>query len=153
PSVCPYCGSASHTYPRAGTQQVERELAGLFPQARVARLDLDTAASGGGAPKLLEQFGRHEIDILLGTQMGTKGLPFPKVSLVGILNTDMALDRPDFRAGERTLQQILQVAGRAGRGDVPGSVYAQTWNPDSAVLQQAKAHDYEAFAAVELGTR
>ncbi len=152
PSVCAGCGASTHTYPRAGTQQVESELSALFPTARIARLDLDTAAAGG-SQKLLAEFGRHEIDILLGTQMVTKGLHFPRVSLVGILNTDMALDRPDFRAAERTLQQMLQVAGRAGRGDVPGSVYAQTFSPESPLLQEARRHDYETFAKGELTTR
>ena len=153
PSVCSGCGARSHTYPRAGTQQVESELAELFPTARIARLDLDTAAVAGGAQKLLADFGRHEIDILLGTQMVTKGLHFPRVSLVGILNTDQAMDRPDFRANERTLQQILQVAGRAGRGDVPGSVYAQTFSPESPLLLEAQRHEYETFARHELVMR
>jgi len=153
PTVCEACGGSEYTYPRAGTQQVERELHQVFPGARIARLDLDTAAHAGGAPQLLSDFGRHEIDILLGTQMVTKGLHFPRVSLVGILNTDLAMDLPDFRAAERAMQQMLQVAGRAGRGEVPGSVYAQTYNPDAPVFEHAKRQDYSGFAAAELTTR
>ncbi len=153
PTVCDVCGSADFVFPRAGTQQVEQELTALFPKARVARLDLDVASRRGRAATILDAFGRHEIDILLGTQMVTKGLHFPRVALVGILNPDLTLDLPDFRAAERTAQQVLQVAGRAGRGDLPGRVYAQTWAPDQPVFALLKQGDYAAFAAAELQTR
>ena len=151
--VCDACGSADFVFPRAGTQQVEQELTALFPKARVARLDLDVASRRGRAATILDAFGRHEIDILLGTQMVTKGLHFPRVALVGILNPDLTLDLPDFRAAERTAQQVLQVAGRAGRGDLPGRVYAQTWSPDQPVFALLKQGDYAAFATAELRTR
>ena len=153
PSMCEACGAVTHDYPKAGTEQVERELTELFPKARIARLDLDSAAREGGARKVLSDFGRHDLDILLGTQMVTKGLHFPKVALVGILNTDMAMDIPDFRASERTVQQVMQVAGRAGRGELPGCVYAQTFNPEAPVFEYLQKHDFDAFADAELETR
>jgi primosomal protein N' (replication factor Y) len=153
PAVCSACGGSEHTYPRAGTQQVERELHELFPTARIARLDLDTAGLSGGSRQVLSAFGKHEVDILLGTQMVTKGLHFPSVSLVGILNTDMALDIPDFRSAERLVQQVMQVAGRAGRGELPGCVYAQTYNPQAPVFEHLLRHDFDAFADAELETR
>jgi primosomal protein N' (replication factor Y) len=153
PRVCGACGGSEFTYPKAGTQQVERELAALFPRARVARLDLDAAATAGGAKKVLSAFGGGEVDILLGTQMVTKGLHFPRVSLVGILNADQLLDLPDFRASERAVQQLMQAAGRSGRGQLPGSVYAQTFNPDATVFAHLKEHDFEAFARTELAIR
>jgi primosomal protein N' (replication factor Y) len=102
---------------------------------------------------VLKRFERHELDILLGTQMITKGLHFPRVALVGILNTDMALDMPDFRARERTAQQVLQVAGRAGRGDLPGAVYVQTVQPEQPVFRFLERGDFTSFAAAELSSR
>jgi primosomal protein N' (replication factor Y) len=132
---------------------VENELTTLFPGARIGRLDLDTVARRRRVRDVLAAFGRRELDVLLGTQMVTKGLHFPGVALVGILNTDMSLDMPDFRAAERTAQQVLQVAGRAGRGDAPGAVYAQTYNPDQSVFAHLLGHDYAAFATAELAAR
>jgi primosomal protein N' (replication factor Y) len=153
PDGCSVCGSASYDFPRAGTQQVEEELVALFPGARVARLDLDVAASRGRSTQIFEAFGRREYDMLLGTQMVTKGLHFPHVAVVGILNADLSLDLPDFRASERTLQLVLQVAGRAGRGERPGEVYVQTFQPESPVYRFVAASDYRGFAAAELETR
>jgi primosomal protein N' (replication factor Y) len=153
PERCPACEGTDFHYPRAGTQQVEHELRALFPTARVARLDLDVAASRGRSAEILGQFGRRAYDILLGTQMVTKGLHFPHVAVVGILNADLSLDLPDFRASERTLQLILQVAGRAGRGEQPGEVLVQTFQPDAPVYRFVVASDYGGFAATELEMR
>lgn len=153
PKTCEACGGDRFLFLRAGTQRVEDELAERFPAARIARLDLDVATKRGGAAAVLERFGRGELDILLGTQMITKGLHFPRVSLVGILNTDMGLDMPDFRATERTVQQVLQVAGRAGRGDIAGSVYVQTVQPEQPVFRFLESGDYSSFVAAELTVR
>lgn len=153
PTVCERCGSSEFLYPRAGTQKVEGELSQLFEGARIARLDLDVASQRGGAEKVLSAFGRREYDILLGTQMVTKGLHFPHVALVGILNADLSLDLPDFRAGERTFQQVLQVAGRAGRGETPGQVLLQTYQPEHGVYTLVRRNDYAGFAAAELEQR
>jgi primosomal protein N' (replication factor Y) len=153
PDVCPSCKSVEFRYPRAGTQKVEAELALLFPGKRIVRLDLDVAAQRGGSASVLEAFGRRDADILLGTQMVTKGLHFPHVAVVGILNADLSLDLPDFRADERTLQLVLQVAGRAGRGDTPGTVYLQTYQPDHRVYAYAAAADYSGFADAAITER
>jgi primosomal protein N' (replication factor Y) len=153
PEACAGCDGVEFSYPRAGTQQVENELTTLFPGGRIGRLDLDTVTRRGQVRDVLAAFGRRELDVLLGTQMVTKGLHFPGVALVGILNTDMSLDMPDFRAAERTAQQVLQVAGRAGRGDAPGAVYAQTYNPNQPVFAHLTGHDYAAFATAELAAR
>lgn len=153
PVRCDQCDGAAFQFPRAGTQQVEQELHVLFPQARVARLDFDVAASRGRSAEILADFGRREYDILLGTQMVTKGLHFPHVAVVGILNADLSLDLPDFRAGERTLQLVLQVAGRAGRGEQPGEVYVQTFQPEQSVYAYIARSDYAGFASSELEAR
>jgi len=153
PTVCGHCGGGTFLYPRAGTQKVEAELAKMFPESRIARLDLDVAARRGGAEQVLTAFGRGEYDILLGTQMVTKGLHFPRVALVGILNPDLSLDLPDFRAGERTFQQILQVAGRAGRGETPGEVLLQTYQPEHPLYAYATANEYRRFADAEIERR
>jgi primosomal protein N' (replication factor Y) len=153
PDRCSHCEATEFVYPRAGTQQVEGELGTLFGDARIARLDLDVAALRGRSAELLAQFGRRELDILLGTQMITKGLHFPHVTLVGILNTDLALDLPDFRAAERTVQQVLQVAGRAGRGELPGEVYVQTLAPDQPIYRYIETGEYTTFAGDELARR
>lgn len=153
PVRCDRCDGADFQFPRAGTQQVEVELKTLFPAARVARLDFDVAASRGRSAQILADFGRQEYDILLGTQMVTKGLHFPHVAVVGILNADLSLDLPDFRASERTLQLVLQVAGRAGRGEQPGEVYVQTFQPEQSVYRFIANSDYTGFAAAELETR
>lgn len=153
PRTCDACGGDRFLFLRAGTQRVEDELAECFPKARIARLDLDVATRRGGAAEVLKRFGQGELDILLGTQMITKGLHFPRVSLVGILNTDMTLDMPDFRAAERTVQQVLQVAGRAGRGDLAGAVYVQTVQPEQPVYRFLESGDYSSFVAAELSVR
>ncbi|HYG69777.1 MAG TPA: primosomal protein N', partial [Anaeromyxobacteraceae bacterium] len=129
PDACPKCGSGALALLGAGTQRVEEELAEAFPEARVLRMDLDTTARRGAHRRLLDAFGSGEADVLLGTQMVAKGLDFPRVTLVGVVNADTGMLLPDFRAAERTFQLLAQVAGRAGRRDLPGEVILQTRNP------------------------
>ncbi|HYE97232.1 MAG TPA: primosomal protein N' [Rubricoccaceae bacterium] len=153
PTTCLKCGSEELTFLGAGTQRVEEELAEVFPHARVLRMDLDTTARKGAHRRLLDAFGRGEADVLLGTQMVAKGLDFPRVTLVGVVNADTGMLLPDFRAAERTFQLLAQVAGRAGRADLPGEVILQTRNPDHPALRFALAHDYDGFARAELEER
>jgi primosomal protein N' (replication factor Y) len=134
PDACPSCRRPLLRYGGAGTQRAERELAAAFPSARVQRLDLDVARARRGPGETLERFARGDADILLGTQMIAKGLDFPRVTLVGVLDADVALHLPDFRAGERTYQLLVQVAGRAGRGRTPGEVIVQTCTPDHPAI-------------------
>ncbi|MBK8482577.1 MAG: primosomal protein N' [Proteobacteria bacterium] len=155
--VCHYCGFTS-AVPRAcahckaeplallghGTERIEDALQQRFPAARVARLDRDTA-SGRGLQELLARTQRRELDILVGTQMVTKGHDFPHVTLVGVLSADRGLNFPDFRAAERTFQLLTQVAGRAGRGDAAGEVLIQTYAPEHPAIRAAQQHDYRAF--------
>ncbi len=117
-----------------GTQQVERFLAERFPAARLARMDLDTTSTKWSHHRILETFGRGDADILVGTQMIAKGLDFPNVTLVGVVDADTGLHLPDFRAAERTFQLLAQVAGRAGRGPKGGRVVVQTRNPEHHAL-------------------
>jgi primosomal protein N' (replication factor Y) len=130
PAACPKCGAALLRYAGAGTQRAERELVAVFPNARVLRLDLDVARAGAGPGAVLARFRRGDGDILLGTQMIAKGLDFPRVTLVGVLDADVALHLPDFRAAERTFQLLVQVAGRSGRGKQLGEVLVQTCTPE-----------------------
>ncbi len=147
--ACPRCEGTLFHFGGAGTQRAERELATLFPSARVLRLDRDMARSQ--APRhALESFGRREADVLLGTQMIAKGLDFPHVTLVGVLDADVALHLPDFRATERTFQLLTQVAGRAGRGSKRGEVIVQTLAPEHPSVLAARDHDYARFAEREL---
>jgi primosomal protein N' (replication factor Y) len=136
-----------------GIQRVEDELCRKFPEARFARVDSDTMTSPKQFRKVFEEFSAERLDILLGTQMVGKGLDFPGVSLVGILSADTALQIPDFRAAERTFQLIVQVAGRAGRSDLPGRVVVQTLHPDEPAIVFATTHDYNGFAEVEMSQR
>lgn len=153
PARCPACGEASFADLGVGTQRVEEELALRFPEARVVRMDLDTTAVKDAHHRLLDRFGRGDADILLGTQMVAKGLDFPNVTLVGVVNADSGLLLPDFRAEERTFQLLTQVAGRAGRHDRPGEVLLQTRRPDARALTFALKHDYRGFAKTELAER
>lgn len=153
PKMCPNCQSTAIRYYGTGTQKVEQELHELLPEARILRMDLDTTRKKGAHENMLTAFGAHQADILLGTQMIAKGLDFPLVTLVGVLNADTALGLPDFHAAERTFQLLTQVAGRAGRADLPGEVYVQTYNPDHYAIQLAKAHDYEHFYQQEMQLR
>ena len=153
PDVCPSCGGPHIRFRGAGTQRVESELAELFPQARVLRMDRDTTRRKGAHLRILEKFRRGRADILLGTQMIAKGLDFPRVTLVGVLMADVGLNMPDFRSAERTFQTITQVAGRAGRSALGGEVLVQTHAPEEAAIQMARGHDYAAFAERELAGR
>ncbi|HEW1516253.1 TPA: primosomal protein N' [Streptococcus pneumoniae] len=153
PQVCPNCKSRSIRYYGTGTQKAYDELAELFPQARILRMDVDTTRKKGSHQALLDQFGRGEADILLGTQMIAKGLDFPNVTLVGVLNADTALNLPDFRSSERTFQLLTQVAGRAGRAEKAGQVLIQSYNSQHYAIRFAKDQDYEGFYAYEMGIR
>lgn len=153
PQTCPSCQSRSIRYYGTGTQKAVDELQELLPEARILRMDVDTTRQKGAHERLLDAFGRGEADILLGTQMIAKGLDFPNVTLVGVLNADTALNLPDFRASERTFQLLTQVAGRAGRADKPGEVIIQSYNPDHYAIAYAKNQDYEGFYAYEMAIR
>ena len=153
PHVCPKCQSRSIRYYGTGTQKAYDELAELFPQARILRMDVDTTRRKGSHQALLDPFGRGEADILLGTQMIAKGLDFPNVTLVGVLNADTALNLPDFRSSERTFQLLTQVAGRAGRAEKAGQVLIQSYNPEHYAIRFAKDQDYEGFYAYEMSIR
>ncbi len=150
---CPACGSEDMSYTGRGTQRVELELANSFEKSGVIRMDSDTTQAHDSHFRLLEEFRTGEARILLGTQMVGKGLDIPEVTLVGVIAADASLSLPDFRAAERTFQLITQVAGRAGRGEVPGKVIVQALTPDHYAVETACRQDYEAFAAVELQSR
>jgi primosomal protein N' (replication factor Y) len=136
-----------------GTQKVEEELKRLFPQARIFRLDADTASKKGVYQQAYDDFRNEQFDILLGTQLVAKGFDFPRVTLVGVIDADTALALPDFRAAERTFQLITQVAGRSGRGVLPGEVIIQTHHPEHYALCAAKEHDFIKFYGQELEFR
>ena len=153
PHPCPECGQDDLRMLGAGTQRVEDEIADVFPGARVLRMDLDTTSRRGAHRKILDAFGRGDADVLLGTQMVAKGLDFPRVTLVGVVEADTGMLLPDFRAAERTFQLLAQVAGRAGRHELPGEVLLQTRNPEHPAIQFALAHDFHGFALGELGER
>ena len=153
PRTCPECKSASILLQGYGTQKVEEILRRTFPAARITRVDADVARRKNAVRDILNQFRARKIDILLGTQMIAKGLDFPGVTLVGVLNADLGLYIPDPRAGERTFQLLTQVAGRAGRGDLSGEVIIQTFTPQSPSLQYARHHDTDGYAAQELEVR
>lgn len=153
PRHCPHCRSPNLRYFGAGTQRIAAQLAEQFPALRVLRFDRDTTARKDGHRAIIEQFARQQADTLVGTQMLTKGLDLPQVTLVGILAADGLLNQPDFRAGERAFQLLTQVAGRAGRGEEPGRVILQTYAPEHPVVQAASGHDYRRFATSELTER
>lgn len=154
PKTCSHCASSDTLkYRGTGTEQVERALHALFPEARTLRVDGDTTRHKGSHERLFRSFSTGKADILIGTQMVTKGLHFPAVTLVAVLNADGSLHIPDFRASENVFQLITQVAGRAGRGDLPGEVLIQTQMPDNLTIRQAAQHDFEAFYQTEITTR
>jgi len=153
PQVCPECSSRKIKYLGAGTQAVAAEVAALFPQARVIRWDSDTTRLKNGHRDFLHAVRERRADIIIGTQMIAKGLDFPGVSLVGVINADIGLNLPDFRAGERTFSLLSQVAGRAGRGSSPGKVIIQSYCPGHYSIQAAARHDYAAFYTRELAYR
>lgn len=153
PSSCPACGSTKLSAVGLGTERIEESISLLFPEARVARMDLDTTRSKYGYQRLLEEFGSGNIDILVGTQMITKGLDFDKVTVVGVMDADRILFFPDFRAGERAFQQITQVAGRAGRRDKKGKVIIQTRKPEQQIFNQIFQGDFKNFYLQEMADR
>ena len=153
PEVCPECGSKLLHHRGVGTEQVERVLGETFAGARIARMDMDTTSGKWSHHEILARFERREVDILLGTQMIAKGLDFPNVTLVGVINADVGLNLPDFRASERTFQLLTQVAGRAGRGPAGGAVIIQTAVPGHYAVTHAVGHDYVGFADRELEER
>lgn len=143
PAVCPSCGGRNLTNRGFGTEKIEEEVSALFPDARTARLDLDSARNG--YENILEDFQEGRTDILIGTQMVSKGLDFDKVSVVGIIQADSILSYPDFRATERGYQLMAQVAGRAGRKDLPGTVFIQTRQPDTPIMDMVRTNNYVSF--------
>jgi primosomal protein N' (replication factor Y) len=153
PTKCPQCKDPSIRYSGTGTEKVEDAVAKLFPQAVVRRMDADAMTRRDAYRETLHAFRTGKIDILVGTQMIAKGLHFPNVTLVGIVNADLALHLPDFRAGERTFQLLTQVAGRAGRGDVEGEVFVQSFTPFHPAIQFARHHDFAGFWEEEIGHR
>lgn len=153
PELCPSCGSEHLSHQGLGTQRVESALLKTFPDARVLRMDSDTTRKRGSHGRLYRQFASGEGNILLGTQMVAKGFHFPEVTLVGVISADAELHFPDFRANERTFQLIMQVAGRAGRGEIPGEVVVQSYASDNQGILHAVAGDYRGFMSSELISR
>jgi primosomal protein N' (replication factor Y) len=153
PGTCPACRGSHVRSQGAGTERVEEEAKKLFPEARIARMDSDTTSRKGNAERILRGLDREEIDILVGTQMITKGHDFPEITLVGVLAADAPMNIPDFRAAERTFQILTQVSGRGGRGDRPGRVVVQTFNPGHYAIRRAQEHDYAGFYADEIRFR
>ncbi|MEM1059629.1 MAG: primosomal protein N' [Verrucomicrobiota bacterium] len=153
PERCPKCGYAGFKRQGLGTQRVEESIARAFPRARILRMDSDSMRGKNAHRDALEQFAARQVDILVGTQMIAKGLHFPNVTCVGVVNPDHALNLPDYRASERVFQLLCQVAGRAGRGDVHGEVFVQSRQPFHPAIQFARHHDYDGFAEQELEFR
>ncbi len=153
PETCPQCGSSYIKYFGAGTQKVQEEVRRQFPDARVLRMDVDTTREKNAHARILNRFRSGEANVLVGTQMIAKGLDFPNVALVGVVAADLSLNLPDYRSVERTFQLITQVAGRAGRADVPGRVVVQTYDPDHYGIRLAAAQDYRAFYTRESAYR
>jgi primosomal protein N' (replication factor Y) len=153
PNRCPGCEDPAYKLAGIGTQRVEAAVGRVFAGAKVARMDADTTTGKDAHRRILGEFRTGKIDILVGTQMIAKGLDFPNVTLIGVLNADSCLHMPDFRAGERTFQLLTQVAGRAGRGDLPGEVIVQTYTPFHQAIQAARHLDYDGFCDKEFECR
>ncbi|MFQ5953012.1 MAG: primosomal protein N' [Candidatus Omnitrophota bacterium] len=153
PEICPACDQDYLMYKGTGTQRVESELKKIFPETKIARMDSDTMTKRGAHDRVLGEFKKHKIDVIVGTQMIAKGLDFPKVTLVGVVSADANLNLPDFRSGERTFNLITQVAGRAGRGDLGGEVIVQTYTPEHYAVSFAAKHDYHGFYDKEIISR
>ncbi len=153
PRACPTCLSPLFRYFGVGTEKLLELTEKAFPEVRAGRLDTDSVRLKGGLKKILSGFARGEFNLLVGTQMAAKGHDFPNLTLVGVVDADLGLNLPDFRAAERTFQLLSQVSGRAGRADRPGQVLVQTLTPRHPVLQAVAAHDYEAFFAHEIAVR
>jgi primosomal protein N' (replication factor Y) (superfamily II helicase) len=153
PVRCPQCGAPEIRWRGLGTQRIEEAVKRVLPRARVERMDADTMAKKNRFREVLGNFRAGRIDILVGTQMIGKGLDFPNVTLVGLVDADMSMHIPDFRANERTFQLLVQVAGRAGRGDRAGEVVVQTFTPQAEAIQFSRQADFAGFAAAELQIR
>jgi primosomal protein N' (replication factor Y) len=153
PETCPSCESRFLYFLGQGTEQIEDMLAKEFPTIRIARVDRDTTRKKRQLERVLEDFGSHKTDMLVGTQMIAKGHDFPNVTLVGVVSVDAGLAMPEFRSAERTFQLLTQVAGRAGRGSIPGRVLIQTYHPEHYALRHAKTQDYQAFYDHEIRFR
>jgi primosomal protein N' (replication factor Y) len=153
PVRCPDCGFEGIHYGGLGTQRLEAEVNSRFPQATCLRMDSDAMRKPGSHEAALVSFRAGEVQILLGTQMIAKGLDFPNVTLVGVINADTGMHLPDFRAAERTFQLVTQVAGRTGRGMQGGRVLVQTFSPDHYAIECASRHDYRRFAEIETEVR
>lgn len=153
PLKCYQCQEEALKDSGLGTEKLEIELQKIFPTAKIIRMDKDTTTKKGSHEKIINEFKNNDYDILLGTQMIAKGLDFPRVSLVGVINADSSLNIPDFRSNERTFQLLSQVSGRAGRSKYPGEVVLQTFNPDNQTLNYIKNHDYEGFYNYEMNLR
>ena len=150
---CGACGGVDIDSKGFGTEQIQEEIEVLFPEAKVARMDLDTTRGKYSYDRIISSFENKEVDILVGTQMVTKGLDFRHVKLVGVLNADQLINFPDFRAHERSFQLLQQVAGRAGRTDIRGKVIIQTYNPYHTILQQVSINDYKSMFVEQLEDR
>jgi primosomal protein N' (replication factor Y) len=153
PDHCPECRDNNIRYSGSGTQQLEAAVRARFPAERVLRMDTDTMRKKGSHEAALDAFRRGDYSILLGTQMIAKGLDFPNVTLVGVINADVAIHRPDFRAAERTFQLVTQVAGRTGRGDAGGRVIVQTLQPEHIAIVASRDHNFHMLAKHELPMR
>ena len=153
PAACPECGVREFSYTGVGTQRAEQALQKCFPHARILRMDADSTSRKHSHDDILSRFRAREADILIGTQMIAKGLDFPNVMLVGVLNADASRNMPDFRAAERTFQLIAQVSGRAGRAEKPGEVFIQTFHPEDSVIQLAAEARFDGFADADLKDR
>lgn len=151
--MCPACGQNTIEVYGYGTERIAEEMHQEFTGYRVARMDLDTTRNKDAYQEIIEEFASHETDILVGTQMVSKGLDFEKVSVVGVVNADTLLNFPDFRSNERAFNMLEQVAGRAGRRQDVGKVFIQTTKPDDRVLEHVKAHDYNSYYNEELEER
>ena len=151
--VCPECHEASLNYYGLGTEKLEEKIKEMYPDARVVRMDQDTTRNKGSHEKIIGEFKEYKYDILLGTQMISKGLDFPKVTLVGVINADASLNIPDYRSSEVTYSLLSQVAGRAGRSEMPGEVIIQTFNPDNYVIECVKNNNYDKFYLQEMNFR
>jgi primosomal protein N' (replication factor Y) len=151
--MCPNCEESNFINLGYGTEKIEEELSNMFPDARIARMDLDTTRTRTAYEKIINDFQQGKNDVLIGTQMVSKGLDFDNVSVVGILNADILLNYPDFRAAERSFQLMAQVAGRAGRKNEQGTVYLQTKSPDATIIPQIKENDFLQFYNQQLGER
>jgi primosomal protein N' (replication factor Y) len=151
--LCPECGQLSLSGMGVGTERIEESVHRLVPQARIARMDRDTTGKRGSHERFIRRWENGEIDILIGTQMITKGHDVTRVTLVGALLADLSLNLPDFRAAERTFQLLTQVAGRAGRGDDPGRVVIQTYSPDHYAIKYLTIYDYRGFFDCEIAFR